>query len=265
MAVYGTQIGVPGGCGSSNGCAANSCNGVSVADFCMKRFDTKPPFRVSVSDCDGPLDLTADQPYLVLEVNMWAKAKLKADLSTSSDYFALADNIGFNQVMTGDIIVMDRVRRPEEMKVIGFDETNKLIQVERGYNNSDISAWKKGDSMRIFRIMNGVGEIVSTLSDITQEDGTVLEDQLTDTAFVYNWRAEDVVLPGCYFLEFKLIKMLLEEDVNALADGVSIIPSFIPVNMDCSQGAGIEWVRRFPENSEGFVIHIGDTPTSDCI
>jgi hypothetical protein len=234
-----------------------------MADFCIKRHDTKPDIRVSVTDCDGPLDLSDET--LVLEVNMWAKGKLKTAITTSDTYFALADNIGFEQIMVGDRIVMDRVRRPETMLVTAFDENNSLVQVERGYNGTDVSAWKKGSSFKVFRLLNGIGQIASTYEDLLQEDGTIV-NTLTDTQLVYEWDSEDTCLPGCFYLEFKLLKMLLLEALSTEISDISFTPaSFIPADFGCDMSESIEWVRRFPETKEGFLVHIIDTPSSDAI
>ena len=91
------------GCSDKFGCDPNVC-----PDFVIRRHDTKPPLKISVEDCDGPLDLRG----LVIEANMWALAKLKIAIDDTIDYFRLADDIGFEQIMVGDIIVMDRVRSP---------------------------------------------------------------------------------------------------------------------------------------------------------
>jgi len=264
MVVNGTQTGVP--CGSQSNCPSTSgCVDGTTANFCIKRHDTQPSFRVSVTDCDGPLDLTDE--LLVLEVNMWAKAKIKTDISASDTYFQFADSIGFEQAMVGDVLVMDRIRLPEQMLVLGFDEANELILVERGYNGTTASGWRKGSSLKIMRIVNGVGEISSITDDIMQEDGTIVEDQLVETQLVYEWDAEDTCLPGCYYLEFKLLKMLLLAP-SALAtiepSTINFTPiSFTPADFGCDMGSGVEWVRRFPEVEEGFLINIIDSPTSD--
>lgn len=124
----------PNGCPTEDGCIPGVC-----PDFVLRRHDTKPNFRVKMEDCDGPMDLTD----LILEATMWAKAKLKKTITPSDTYFALADNIGFNQIMVGDIIFMDQARLPEKMLVIAFDETNRLIEVQRGYHGTSIQTWKK--------------------------------------------------------------------------------------------------------------------------
>lgn len=271
MAIQGSQIGLGCGCNRSAkhcvdtlGCPSDVC-----PNFIIKRHDTKPAFRVSVEDCDGALDLTDED--LILEVNMWAKGKLKAEISNTDTYFSLADNIGFEQAMVGDIIVMERVRTPEHMLVTGFDETNKLIQVQRSYNGTSASSWKKGTGLKIFRVMNSAADIETSFQDIIQTDGTVAEDQLVDSFLVYHWKAKDTCLPGCYWLEFKLLKMSSEEDVSMLlANTPSIIPSFTPStlsaeNFGCILGDGIEWARRFPSDSVGFLIRIEDTPTAELI
>jgi hypothetical protein len=223
---------------------------------------------VSVNDCDGPLDLTEDN--LVAEVNMWANAKLKCAIDKDADYIQLADNIGFNQTMVGDIIVMNRTRLPEHMLVTAFDETNKLIKVQRGYNGTFTDNWAKGQALRIFRIMNGPAEIVNVYDDILQIDGTVAQDQLIESLLVYEWTANSTCVPGCFWLEFKLLKVT-PESMSVMMQavcGASITPSWTPstfsaTNFGCILGDGVEWARRFPVCGEGFLIMITDSPTAE--
>lgn len=248
-------------CPDEFGCISGMC-----ADVIIKRHDTQPPFKyVVVNDDNTPLDLTDDT--LVLEASIWAKAKLKADIAADATYFQLADNVGFQQIITGDIIVMDRVRLPEYMLVTGFDEHNKLVQVQRAYRATEAVSWKKGTSMRIFRTMGGPATIESVLGDVIQEDGTTLADQLIETRLVYNWGVNDTCTPGCYWLEFKLLKMAEAEELSILThDGISDI-SFTPstlssIDFGCCLGDGVEWVRRFP-HGEGFLVKIIDSPTRE--
>ena len=195
-----------GGCSSQSSCPDKfGCpTDGTCPDFSIRRHDTKPPLKISVEDCDGPFDLQG----LVIEANMWAKARLKTAITDEDDCFRLADDIGFEQVMQGDIIVMDRVRMPEHMLVTGFDETNKLIRVQRGHRSTTPSAWKKGSAMRIFRVMNAPAEAELVYQDIQNVDGTTDEDVLTESLLVYEWQPEDVCLPGCYWFEFKVLKMI---------------------------------------------------------
>ena len=181
------------------GCPPNQC-----PDFVIRRHDTRPNFKVEISDCGGPIDLQG----LVVEISMWALAKLKANILDTDTYFALADNIGFNQVMMGDIIVLDRARNPEHMLVIGFDETNYLIRVQRAYHGTTASAWKKGTQMRIFRIMGAPADGSVEFSDIQEVDGTVTKDVMQSSILSYSWQPEDTCLSGCYWLEFKVLKMI---------------------------------------------------------
>jgi len=246
-------------CVDKYGCPSGVC-----PDFIIKRYDTKPSFKVNVQDCDGPLDLTD----LVLEASMWAKAKLKKAITADDEYFSLADNIGFEQVMVGDIIVMDRARLPEQMLVTAFDETNKLIKIDRGYHGTPVSAWSKGTPLRIMKFMGTTSETEMLYQDILQLDGTTAEDQLVNSFLIYNWQAGDTCLPGCYYLEFKLLKMTsddlslsvleIDEDTISFTD-----PNLTPADFGCALGGGVEWVRRFPEDSEGFLIKIVDSPTSE--
>ena len=212
-------------------------SGVSP-DFVIKRHDTKPVFKVSVEDCNGPIDLRG----LVAEANMWAKAKLRDTIDETNTYFRLADNIGFEQIMVGDIIQMDRVRMPEKMLVIGFDEANKLVRVERGYRGTTVSSWKKGSGMRIFRVLNAPVTTEMVYEDIQQEDGTIERDVNTASYLVYEWQAEDTCLPGCYWIEFKLIKM---------KDVVYFLP-------------GGNWVGEVHQESDG-TWYTGSTQTDSSV
>jgi hypothetical protein len=245
----------PTGCPDQYGCVAGVC-----PDLLLKRNDTKPPFKVKVEDCDGPLDLKD----LVLEASMWARAKLKTAISTTDEYFALADNIGFNQIMVDDIIVMDRPRLPEKMLVTGFDETNKLVRVQRAYHGTTAQAWKKGSPLRIFKFIGSTAETEMVYEDILRLDGTTEKHVHTESFFIYEWGENDTCLPGCYYLEFKLIKMLDDDDsVESLSVTPSFTnPSFTPTDFGCGLGTGVEWIRRFP-TSEGFLIKISDSPTQE--
>lgn len=329
------------GCLDKFGCPPNVC-----PDFTIRRHDTKPPFKITVEDCDGPLDLQG----LVVEVSMWAKAKLKAAITPDDEYFQLADNIGFEQVMIGDIILMDRVRSPEYMLVTGFDEENYFIQVERGYRSTTPGNWKKGAAMKIFRVLDAVAQTEIVLEDERNVDGTTTKDVLQESLLVYEWLTTDTCLPGCYWLEFKLIKMLgltlflpggnwvgpinevdgvfytgtdntsssvrlsydsvndrylipadawtgeshvysgsyytgtdhddgsvlmnrndIPSDSDTAYSNVTMLavtPSFTdevltPEDFGCILGDGVEWVRRFPVEGEGFLIKITDSPTRE--
>lgn len=193
-----------GGCQSTPCLDPFGCPDGVCPDFIIRRHDTRPPLKVAMEDCDGPMDFRG----LIIEVNMWALAKLKAALDESTEYFRLADDIGFEQVMVGDIIVMDRVRLPEHMLVVAFDETNKLIKVQRGYHGTTSSPWKKGAIMRIFRILNAPALAEIVFEDVQDVDGTIEKDVIQESFLVYEWQPEDTCLPGCYYLEFKVLKMI---------------------------------------------------------
>lgn len=246
-------------CPSKDGCIPGKC-----PDFVIKRHDTRPSFKVKLEDCDGPLDLTG----LVLEASMWAKAKLKSAILATDDYFALADGIGFDQIMVGDTIIMDRVRMPEYMLVIGFDEHNKLVRVERGYHATTAVAWPKGTAMRIMKFSGVTSETEMILQDSLELDGTIVEDQLTDSFLIYNWDTKDTCLPGCYWLEFKLLKMTEETQSLTLSttdyENISFTdPNLTPADFGCTLGIGVEWARRFPVDAEGFYIKVVESPTKE--
>lgn len=344
----------PQGCPDQYGCIPGQC-----PDFTIRRNDTKPSFRVKMEDCDGPLDLTG----LVLEASMWAKGKLKKALALTDTYFSLADNIGFNQMMVGDTIIMDRPRSPEHMLVVGFDEDDGLVLVQRAYHGTVAQNWKRGTPLRILKFSNSQAQTEMLFQDVLEMDGTTNPDVLIDSFFVYEWGPTDTCLPGCYYLEFKLIKMIdfvpisniirpddddaiscvswpvgtvygplgpyvrdgdsYENGLNEIpgdelpsppaddqfatidddddggitevwtpsvialppsfvtlpsviasgpyiveANGMSIIPSFTPSSdtpstFGCGLGDGVEWIRRFPVDSEGFLIQIVDSPSSE--
>ncbi len=260
-------------CPDPFGCPPNVC-----PDFQIKRHDTLPPFRVSVNDCNGPLDLTG----AIAEASMWAKGRLKKAITATDTSFALADDIGFFQANVGDVIVIERIRNPEQLLVTGFDEDLKLIQVQRGYNGTVAGKYVKGQRLKIFRVLNGVAETHTALEDIPQLDGSVLKDVVTDSLLVYNWLPQDTCLPGCFWLEFKLLKMFDPPgSLDALPDIIplkhcvstvstisvlpSTVPSFVPTVSGCEIGMGVDWVRRFPVEGEGFLIQILDSPTAETV
>lgn len=194
-----------GGCQSQTNCPSkDGCPPDTCPDFIIRRHDTKPALKVSIEDCDGPMDFRG----LIVEANMWALARLKAAITPDAEYFRLADDIGFEQVMVGDIIVMDRVRMPERMLVTGFDEDNKLIRVQRGYHGTTASNWRKGSVMRIFRVLSAPAEAEIVLEDRENPDGTTDHDTISAAYLVYEWQPEDTCLPGCYWFEFKVLKMI---------------------------------------------------------
>jgi len=261
MTIFNTQLGVPSYTATAN--CGSSCQN-KCAEFIIKRHDTSPDFKVLVEDCEGPLDLTSTQ--FTVEVNMWSDAKIKTALTASDTYFRLADDLGFDQIMQHDIIIIDRVRLPEQMLVTGFDETNKLIRVQRGYHGTTAEIYKKGQEIKIFRILNGVGAIESVYEDILNVDGTTTEDQLTETYLVYNWQALDTCVPGCFFLEFKLLRLAAPPSLQYNLIVPSFTPSTLtPADFGCTQGLGVEYERRFPFNTEGFTIQIIDSPSSEAL
>ena len=75
---------------------------------------------------------------------------------------------------------------------------------------------------------------------------------------VYNWTAENTCLPGCFWLEFKLLKVKLTDDPQE----VSSLPSHV---YGCDLGPNIEWIRRFPSDGEGFLVKIQNSYTPEII
>lgn len=252
-------------CVSKNGCPSD-LSGI-CPDFRIKRYDTRPAFEMEIKDCNRtPINLE----NTVVEVSMWANARFKTAISDSDTYFKLADNIGFSQVLSGDIIVVSgNPRTPEQMLVTGFDETNYYIKVQRGYAGTPIGSYRKGTRIKIFRALNATGSTEMVYNDILQVDGTTEEDVLTKSKLVYEWNVQDTCLPGCYYLELKLLKMSETSTSLSLANATSsVTPSFTTVSgadLGCELGEGVEWVRRFPVEKEGHLIEIIDSPTSEAL
>lgn len=249
------------------GCPQGVC-----PDFEVRRYDTEPPFILSVSDCNGPLDL-ADS---VVEVNMWAKAKLKTAINSVTTTLSFSESIGFEQVQVGDIILVDRKRNPEQMVITSFDEDEKTLQVQRGFANTIATSYTKGTGLRIFRILNGVGETNMVRENVEQLDGTVETGVLTDAQLLYHWQPENTCLPGCYYFEWKLLKIQRSLFVpTAIVDSVVIevlgkkaadaySPTFT-LSPQCQLSGEVESVRRFPLQGEGYLVKIIDSPTFETL
>lgn len=230
------------------------CSSAVCPDFIIRRNDTKPDFKIKVEDCEGPLDVTG----LILEASMWARGKIKTAITDADTSFGLADNIGFNQIMIGDVIIVDRPRLPEKMLVTAFDEENRLVQVTRGHDGTTAQAWKKGTPIRIMKFTGAAAQTEMVYQDVLELDGTTTEDVLIETYFIYPWNPGDTCLAGCYYLEFKLIKETVAgimEKQDFVGDGLT------PEDYGCGLADGIDWVRKFPLSSEGFLIRITESPS----
>lgn len=232
------EIGV--GCGGSADGCGGSGDCLKAPDFCIKRHDTRPSFKISVSDCDGVLDLTDEN--LALEASMWFEAKLKSNISNSATTIQFADNVGFDQISIGDVIVTSHPRNSEKMLVTAIDENVKSVSVQRGYSSTPSippmsQNWPKGTALKIFRFIDEPSEIESVFGDVTNLDGTTM-NELLETFLVFNWEDVHTGLPGCYKMEFKLMR---------------ISPST----------AEVEWTKRFPLSSDGFFINVVDSATSN--
>jgi len=227
-----TELGV--GCGSvSAGCdQAGDCP--APPDLCIKRHDTRPHFRVSLSDCDGPVELQEDG--VTLEASMWFDAKLKADIDDSSVQLQFADNVGFDSVMVGDVISTSSVRSSESMLVTGVDEPSMSVQVSRGHEGTSPRSWKKGTALFVFRFRDEPAQIESVYEESEAVDGSVTES-LVDTVLQFQWSGSQTSVPGCYWIEFKILKISPET-------------------------GSVEWVKRVPLGSPGFMVRVVDSPTS---
>lgn len=187
-----------------------------------------------MSDCDGPVDLTEEG--IVLEASMWFDAKLKAAVDESSDEIRFADDMGFDSVMVGDVVVTSRVRSPERMLVTSIDEAAHTMRVVRGHADTPAQPWGKGTGLRVFRFVDQPAGVESVIDTVESVDGTSSE-QLADTLLTFNWTGEQTSMPGCYWFEFKIMKM-------------------------SGDPPAADWVKRVPLAADGFMINIVDSPTS---
>jgi hypothetical protein len=214
-------------CPDQYGCPSGTC-----PDFLIRRYDTKPDYRVLMEDCDGPMDLT----NLVLESTMWAKAKLKSNILSSDTSLSLADNIGFNQIMVGDVLILERTRGSEKVLVTSFNEDQKTVNIQRAHDGTTAQGWTRGNPIKIVKFINKPIKIEMVYEDVLEIDGTTNENVLQESYFVHEWGSPETDLPGCYYLEFKLMTQ------TTVAE---------------------PWIRRFPVDKEGFLIKITDTFTSE--
>jgi hypothetical protein len=228
------EIGV--GCGSTGaGCGgAGECP--APPDLCIKRHDTRPSLKVSMSDCEGPVDL-ADEGIAV-EASMWFDAKLKGDLTSLATEIRFADDIGFDSVAVGDKILTSKSRSPESMLVTSVNESSKTVTVLRAQGGTTAQAWPKGSQLSVFRFMDEPAQIESILEDVEDLEGSVSE-VLVDTLLVFDWTSSHTSVPGCYWVEFKVLKI-------SGAPGSEVI----------------EWIKRVPLASQGFMVRVIDSPTS---
>lgn len=242
-------------CPTEDGCIDGVC-----PDFEIKRHSTRPVFTVAVTDCGGPLDLTD----CVCEVSMWAKAKLKTAITNSATSLQFADNIGYQQCKEGDIIVVDQVRDPEQMRIVGFDEANKTVLVQRAVHSTLAVAHKRGTGLRIFRIRKAPGEITLATEDIEQIDGTVERDVLVSVTLSYSWDAADTCVPGCFYFEFKILKLIVSDLDDPTLYGSADAESSGFVSYRCALPENVEWIRRFPA-TEGFLVKIAPSATAENV
>ena len=237
----------------NTGSAQYDCYGLPLdcADFTIKRHDTRPVFKVDITDCDNPVDLTD----LVIEASMWANAKLKTSITTLSTALYFADNIGFEQINLDTIIQVGDGRLFERMLIDSIDEENKIVNVFRGQMSTGIYNWKKGSKVKLIRFLNNnaIGEL--QYENIDQLDGTVLQNQLVRSTLVYEWKSGDTCMSGKYYLEFKLLS------ISNTPIEQTVYPS--QIDYHCNNGEYVEWVRRYPNNREGFLIEVFDSPTAE--
>jgi hypothetical protein len=85
---------------------------------------------------------------------------------------------------------------------------------------------------------------------------------------VYEWLSADTCLPGCYWFEFKLLKMMDSDMMmlgsNSISTPISFI-SYTPSQTGCGIGDGVQWVQRYPTNGDGLLIKIVDSPTAENV
>lgn len=217
----------PSSCPDTLGCPPNVC-----PDLTIRQHDTRPAF-------EQDMDLE-DLTDVVVEASMWAAGKLKAAVAADDTSFRLADDIGFQQAAVGDMVLVGGPRAYEQMIVLGFDEEDYLLEVERGVNGTTQLAFRKGTPVKIFRVLNAVGTTEVVTEDQLQIDGTTQTGVITSSKVLYEWDEADTALPGCYWLELKLLKMDPESNL-------------------------VEWTKRLPADKVAFLIKVVESPTADDV
>jgi hypothetical protein len=108
--------------------------------------------------------------------------------------------------------------------------------VTRGLGGALPQPWDKGASVKVFRFQDEPASVESVIETVESIDGSSSEE-LSDTLLVFNWTADKTDMPGCYWFEFKVLK-LLPDSTEA------------------------EWVKRVPLSPVGYMVNIVDSPTS---
>jgi len=180
----------------------------SKYDFIIKRNSTQPSLRLKVFDCDwSPIDLSKFE----ITASMWANAKLKKDISDSDFEILLADNVGLNTVIPGDVILLKSSADHELVQVASI--VDNAIMVTRGYFETTAVSWKKGTSIKIIKIMNSSATYDLVREDVIKLDGTKELNVLVESYLVYNWFVDDTRVPGEYYLEFKVIERNAQDEI----------------------------------------------------
>jgi hypothetical protein len=226
----------------------------SCPDFIIKQHDTRPAFKVNITDCDLPVDLTD----LIIEASMWTNTKLKINIESNTATITFADNIGFEQINYDTIIQIGNGRLFERMLIKEIHDFDNTITVIRGQLNTGAYKWKKGTQIKLLRFLNNpaIGEM--NYQDIEQIDGTALKNQLVASTLVYEWLTGDTCMCGKYFLEFKALSVGPTRD-----NSINFGSNTNLVNYHCDNGADIQWVRRYPNDREGFLIQVNGSPTAE--
>jgi hypothetical protein len=240
------------GCGAyRDGCQdLSECNFDNrCVDFTIKQHDTRPFFKMDITECDNPIDLTG----LVVEASMWFCSKLKTSIDVGSTTIQFADNKGFDRINTNTIIQIGKNRKFERILINSIDETTNTINVFRGQFGTTALPWTKGQTLKLIRFLNNTASAELEYEDVANIDGSVDKNVLVRSSLIYEWQPEDTCFSGKYLLEFKVLKL------SATTTSTTPLP-----NIDhCSLGFGVEWARRFPSDKDGFIIEVFGSPTSE--
>ena len=185
-----------------------------------------------MSDCDGPIDLSSG---VAVEASMWFDSKTKSSISDSDASLRFADDIGFDSVAVGDLISTSGSRSPELMLVSSIDESSKTVFVSRGHGGTEARDWPKGTSLSVFRFVDQPAQVESVFEDVESLEGSVSEE-LVDTLLVFEWSEGHTSVPGCYWVEFKI--------------------------MGLDESGAVQWTKRVPLSAKGFMVRVIDSPTS---
>ena len=160
---------------------------VNVYDHIIKRGDTVPAFIVPLSASDKE-DLEELALPLGVRVYLWFQSRLSAAISSIDSSISLLDNVGFDCVVVGDLVLfLDGSGGVNELaRVTAIDVDNHTLTLSRGIDGG-VRDHEAQIPLNIFRIYRGVGEI-----------------NLREGTLTYYWTTSGTQTAGEYYFEFEV-------------------------------------------------------------